>query len=65
SKVDAYCTNLHDIEDARWGELLEACEIHKQRLGPPGRCYDKNGADLLLLDNNRAFMFNFCSPVKA
>lgn len=65
SKVEAYCANLHAIEDTRWDELLEACRIHsgdsEAQSGSEG---DENAADLSLLDNNRAFVFNFRSPTK-
>ena len=66
SKVEVYCMNLHNINDTHWVELLEACRIHSgDSEGESDSVDDKNVADLSLLDNNRTFVFNFCSPTKA
>ena len=66
SKVEVYCMNLHSIDDTCWVELLEACRIHSGDSEAQSDSEDdKNAADLSLLDNNRAFVFNFRSPMKA
>ena len=47
------------VPDARWQELLEIY----------GVCSENNESDiegdLSILDNDRAFVFNFCSPAKS
>lgn len=60
SKVRTYYDGFHGrngVPDARWQELVAAC----------GSGEDESDieADLSILDNERAFVFNFCSPAKS
>lgn len=48
------------VPETGWKELVEACLRHSED--------SKDGthdADLSILDNERAHVFNFCSPVKS
>ncbi|KAF8180602.1 hypothetical protein BJ912DRAFT_1044848 [Pholiota molesta] len=61
STVAGYCSSLRAIEEARWKEIFAACCLR----GTEDDSEDEtNQADLSLLDNNRAFLFDFASPVK-
>ena len=66
SKVEVYCANLDGIDDSRWVDLLDACRIYNgDSEGQESDSEDnRNAANLSLLDNNRATVFNFCSPMK-
>ena len=65
SKVETYCTSLHGIDDTCWIELLEACGVHSDDSELKSDSEDDNNiADLSLLDNNQALVFNFQSPTK-
>ncbi|KAF5318667.1 hypothetical protein D9619_011058 [Psilocybe cf. subviscida] len=59
SKVKSYQTSLRAITDARWKELFEACGV--RALDDADEDLDVN---MSLLDNNRALMFDFASPVR-
>ena len=67
AKVETYHTGLTGITDVRWEELLDACEA-SQVTTREATSYDKDleddnqQADLSMLDNNRASLFDFCSP---
>ncbi|KIM39261.1 hypothetical protein M413DRAFT_29440 [Hebeloma cylindrosporum] len=63
SKVRTYYDGFHGkngIADSRWRELVEACSGHAENSEDDETC----DADLSILDNNRAFVFDFCSPEK-
>lgn len=47
------------MPDTRWKELVDICEGHS------GDSKSELEADLSILDNDRAFVFNFCSPAKS
>ena len=67
SKVETYCTSphWHGIDDTRWIVLLEACGVHSDDSELNSDSEDDNNiADLSLLDNNQALVFNFQSPTK-
>ncbi|KAF8164330.1 hypothetical protein BJ912DRAFT_1068402 [Pholiota molesta] len=61
SKVNVYHSSLRTIEEARWKEIFDECG-----LGVAGENAEdeNNQADLSLLDNTRAFLFDFASPAK-
>jgi hypothetical protein len=65
AKVEIYYAGLtgrNSVPDVRWEELLVACT------GTNSDSEDSDGnkqADLSMLDNNRAFVFDFCSPAKS
>lgn len=63
SQVGTYYDGFHGkngVSEARWKELVEACLGHSE-----DHENDTHDADLSILDNDRAHVFNFCSPVKS
>ncbi|KAF8805118.1 hypothetical protein BYT27DRAFT_7258235 [Phlegmacium glaucopus] len=63
SQVDTYYDGFKGkkgVPETRWKELVAACLGHSEDS-------DDNtlDADLSILDNDRACVFNFCSPVKS
>lgn len=62
SKVNVYHSSLRAIDEKRWEEIFELCGAGDTL--DPGLENDALEADLSLLDNNRAFLFDFASPAK-
>ena len=61
--MDTYCDGFqgkNGITETCWKELVEACLGHSEDSND-----DTLDADLSILDNDRARIFNFCSPVKS
>ena len=65
SKVETYYSGFqgrNGVTDDRWKELLNVCSgLNKHEDSDE----DSHQADLSLLDNNRAFVFDFCSLEKS
>ena len=70
AKVETYHAGLTGITDVCWEELLDACKASQvtTKKATSSASYDKDlkddnqQADLSMLDNNCASLFNFCSP---
>lgn len=65
SKVRTYYDGFHGrngVPDARWQELVMTCGVCQVRSREDESDID---TDLSILDNDRAFVFNFCSPAKS
>ena len=66
SKVETYYSGFqgkNGVPDDRWKELLDACGVNSSDSEDSED--DNHQADLSFLDNNRAFVFDFCSPGKS
>jgi hypothetical protein len=64
SQVDTYHDGFQGkkgVPETRWKELVAACLGFSEDSDDD----DTLDADLSILDNNRACVFNFCSPVKS
>ncbi|KAF8156945.1 hypothetical protein B0H34DRAFT_770560 [Crassisporium funariophilum] len=61
SEVTVYRSSLRAIDEACWKEISDTCGAKEGALDDLD---DENNADLSLLDNNRAFLFDFASPSK-
>ncbi|KAF9543753.1 hypothetical protein CPC08DRAFT_730402 [Agrocybe pediades] len=66
SKVVSYYSSLGSVDERRWKELLDACGIDsaqspEEEMVPD----DEYRANLSFTDSNRAFIFDFSSPVKS
>jgi len=59
--VQTYCKGFQGIQDRRWEELVDVCGGHSR----DHEVETTREADLSILDNDRAFVFNFCSPTKS
>ena len=59
--VQTYYEGFHGkngVPDGRWEELVGVCGGHSGD-------HEMREADLSILDNDRAFVFDFCSPAKS
>lgn len=66
SKVKTYYDGFHGkngVPDTRWEELMDVCTSSRGHSGDSED--DTLEADLSILDNDRAFIFDFCSPEKS
>ena len=64
SKVKTYHDGFHGkngVPDDRWEEFVEVCEGPSEDMGEDSTLE----ADLSILDHNRPFIFDFCSPAKS
>jgi hypothetical protein len=64
SMVQTYYEGFHGkngVPDSRWEELIDVCGGQS---GDDGEGNNMREADLSILDNDRAFVFDFCSPAK-
>jgi len=62
--VQTYYKGFHGkngVSNSRWEELVAACEGHSGDHESDGA----HEADLSILDNDRPFVFDFCSPAKS
>ena len=50
------------VQDSRWEELVEIC---MSQYSGDHEDNSMREADLSILDNDRAFVFDFCSPAKS
>jgi len=57
-KTLVYYNGLHGVPEDCWKDLIKTCR------GVGDIEDDDRDADLSILDNARAFVFNFCSPAK-
>ena len=62
SQVNTYSDRFHGkngMPEDCWKELVDVCQGKSEDEG------DLLEADLSILDNDRAFVFDFCSPAKS